>query len=148
MDPWAQIELRLEQRDQLEQKDSPFYHAFSQLNLLGNPSGNLEWDLLRKENAQLLNENESLVQRLNLQAMKMEAYQEQIALLQKTVRSYETKHNKLQQKLADLAEEIAEKNRSIQIINDEHLINLIQMNVLKDHVAQLTKEKEELLQIT
>lgn len=148
MDPWAQIELRLEQRDLLEQKDSPFYHAFSQLNLIGNVSGNLEYDLLRKENGQLLNENESLVQRLNLQAMKMEAYQQQIAQLQKTVKSHEVKHYKLQQKVADLAEEIAEKNRSIQIINDEHLINLIQVNVLKDQVAQLTKEKEKLVQST
>ncbi|SGZ48607.1 CIC11C00000005108 [Sungouiella intermedia] len=144
MDPWAQVELRLEQRDQLEQKDSPFYHAFSQLNLLGKSSGNLEWDLLRKENGQLLQENESLVQRLNLQAMKMESYQQQIAQLQKSVKSHELKQQRLQQRIADLTEEIAEKNRSIQIINDEHLINLIQVNVLKDQVAQLTKEKEQL----
>ncbi|SGZ52405.1 CIC11C00000002789 [Sungouiella intermedia] len=144
MDPWAQVELRLEQRDQLEQKDSPFYHAFSQLNLLGKSSGNLEWDLLRKENGQLLQENESLVQRLNLQAMKMESYQQQIAQLQKSVKSHELKQHRLQQRIADLTEEIAEKNRSIQIINDEHLINLIQVNVLKDQVAQLTKEKEQL----
>lgn len=144
MDPWAQVELRLEQRDQLEQKDSPFYHAFSQLNLLGKSSGNLEWDLLRKENGQLLQENESLVQRLNLQAMKMESYQQQIAQLQKSVKSHDLKQQRLQQRIADLTEEIAEKNRSIQIINDEHLINLIQVNVLKDQVAQLTKEKEQL----
>lgn len=144
MDPWAQIELRLERRDQIEKKDSALYHAFSQLSLFKNTSGDIEWDQLRKENAQLLQENESLVQRLNLQAMKLESYQSQVLELKKTITSQESKHVKLQQRLAHLNEVIAQKNRSIEIINDEHLINLIQVNVLKDQVSQLTKEKDEL----
>lgn len=146
MDPWAQIELRLEQRDQLEQKDSAFFRAFSQLSLLKASSGDKEWDQLRKENAQLLQENESLAQRLNLQAFRIEGYQNQIQDQQKLIKTHESKYNKLQQRLKHLSEEIDEKNRSIQIINDEHLINLIQVNVLKDQVAQLTKEKAKLLE--
>lgn len=140
MNPWNWAELRLEQRNQLEQKDSAFYHAFSQLNMLGL-SGDREWDQLRKENTQLLQENESLVQRLNLQAMKMEDYQAEIRQLQKTVQINEIKQNKLLQKLAHLTEEIAEKNRSIEIINDEHMITEIQLNVLKDKVARLQEQQ-------
>lgn len=142
MDPWAQVQLRIEQRDQIEQKDSAFYRAFAQLSTLKNSSGDKENDQLRKENALLLQENESLVQRLNLQAMKLETFHDEVKLLQKTLKTHESKHAKLLQRVSQLTEEIAEKNRSIEIINDEHLINLIQVNVLKDQVAQLTKEKE------
>lgn len=142
MDPWLQIQLRIDQRDKLEQKDLAFFHAFSQLSLIQNPSGNADSVQLRKENALLLQENESLVGRLNLQAVQLENDQNNIRKLEKSLKSQENKIAKLQLRVSQLSEEIAEKNRSIEIINDEHLINSIQVNVLKDQVATLTKENE------
>lgn len=85
-----------------------------------------------------------MVGRLNLQAVQLEKGQSDMQKAEKLLKLQENRIGKLQLRVAQLSEEIAEKNRSIEIINDEHLINSIQVNVLREQVASLTKENETL----
>lgn len=145
MDPWKEVAVRLNQRDQLEKKDSEYFHIFAQLSQLRAPNSQNETDRIAKENKQLLEENESLIRRLNSQTLNLERVDSRIAALEKSVKGHESRNAKMLARIDHLTSEIAEKNRSIEIVNDENLINQIQHNVLKDQVEELTRENEELV---
>lgn len=144
MDPWEEVAVRLGARDQLEQKGREFYHIFAQLSQLQAPN-NTQPDRTARENRRLLEENESLIRRLNSQTLQMERMESEMAELKMALKSQEAKNAKLTAKVASTQSEIAEKNRQIEIINDENLISQIQHNVLGDQVKSLKKENDELV---
>lgn len=143
MDPWKQIEERLHERDALEHKDSQYYKAFSQLARLLPQNGST---LSEKERVALILENETLIERLNQQTLRLEALERKSQEQEKKIRSLEAANQKLTQKIDTLAQEIKEKNRAVEIINDEHLIHELQQNVLKDEIKKLKEENEQLVQ--
>lgn len=143
MDPWKEVLNRLSARDSVEAKDNEYYQAFAQLARLRGTSNDPNTDRLAKENGQLLQENESLVLRLNLQTLRLEAADAQIREGQKAAKTGENKLARALQKISQLTSELAEKNRLFELLNDEHLILQIQQNVLSDKVAALEKETEE-----
>lgn len=137
MDPWKQIEQRLQSRDKLEKQDSEYYKAFSQLARLlpaNDPS------LAEKERVLLVLENETLVERLNQQTLRLEALESKGLQLEKRIRGLEAGNARLNLKIDALGQEVAEKNRAVEIVNDEYLIHQIQQNVLKDEIAALKEE--------
>lgn len=143
-DPWAEVAARLSLRDQLEQHNADFYRYFAQLSRL-RPSAALP-DRLEKENRQLHEENESLIQRLNKQTLRIELAEAHSRDQAKSIESHKARAARLQQKVEQLTMEIAEKNRSIQIMSDEHMISRIQQNVMKDTVEKFGDENKRLLQ--
>ncbi|GEQ67275.1 hypothetical protein JCM33374_g939 [Metschnikowia sp. JCM 33374] len=139
-DPWNEIVKRLSVRDKIEKRDSEYYQAFAQLSKLIALSGDANTDRLVKENAHLWEENETLITRLNSQTLRLEAADTRVQELAKTIKAQDLQAAKLSRKVALLTEQLSEKNKSFEIINDEHLISQIQSNVLKDRVAQLERE--------
>lgn len=144
MDPWADVAARLSLRDLLEQHHAEFYRSFAQLSRL-RPSSSLA-DRLEKENGQLHQETESLIQRLNQQTLRLEIADAHSRDQAKAIEAHKVRAAKLQQKVEQLTLEIAEKNRSIQIMSDEHMILQIQQNVMGDEVARLKDENDRLTQ--
>lgn len=143
-DPWNEIVKRLADRDKVENRDSEYYQAFSQLSKLLTLSGNANTDRLVKENAHLWEENESLIARLNLQTLRLEAAEIRTNDLTNTIRAQDAHTVKLQKKILLLTQQLAEKNKLFEVINDEHLISQIQQNVLKDKVNHLERKLAEL----
>lgn len=143
-DPWAEVAARLSLRDQLEQHNAEFYRYFAQLARL-RPSSSLP-DWLEKENRQLHEDNESLIQRLNKQTLRLELADAHSRAQAKSIETHQSRVARLQLKVEQLTLEIAEKNRSIQIMSDEHMILQIQQNVMKDEVEKLGGENKRLLQ--
>lgn len=135
---------RLADRDKVEKADAEYYHAFAQLARLRAVSGDANADRLAKENAQLRDENESLVARLNLQTIKLESTDSRVKELSKAVRIHEGRVARMNGKIAELTEALAEKNRLFDVANDEHLISQIQHNVLLDKVRALEQELAKL----
>lgn len=143
MDPWKLIEERLHERDELEKKDGAYFKAFSQLARL-LPQGNAS--LAEKERQVLILENETLIERLNQQTLRLESLEGKVAQQDKKIRLLELTVAQLNLKIDHLVLEVAEKNRTVEIINDEHLVHEIQQNVLKEEVEKLKKENELLVQ--
>lgn len=141
MDPWTQVAARLSLRDELEQHNADFYRSFTQLARYHPTSP----DRLAKENRLLHQENESLISRLNSQTLRLELAESRARDYVKAIESHKSRISRLQLKVEQLTLEIAEKNRSIQIMSDEHMITQIQQNVMADQVDKLTQENTRLL---
>lgn len=132
-DPWKEVASRLLQRDKIEKAESEYYNAFSQLARLRVTTADANLDRLVKENCDIREENEILVSRLNGQTIKLDSAKLDIGKLNDTVKSQDSKIAKLQKKISQLTQELAEKNRLFDLLNDEHLIAQIQLNVLKQN---------------
>lgn len=131
-DLWKEIVELLSHRDRLEKADSKYFHAFAQLARLKTTTVDANLDRLVKENCEIREENEILVTRLNLQTVRLETAKASTMEHQRSLRSQESKIAKLQKKISQLTQELAEKNRLFELLNDEHLIAQIQLNVLKE----------------
>lgn len=138
MDPWKQIEQRLDARDTLEKENAAHYKAFSQLARLLRSN----WD---KERESVVLENETLVERLNKQTLRLECSEGKNDEQARQIQLLQAEKSKLEQKIVALGEEVAEKNRALEILNDEHLVHQIQHNVLKDEIAALKEENSQLV---
>lgn len=91
-------------------------------------------------------ENETLIERLNQQTLRLESLEGKVAQQDKKIRLLELTVAQLNLKIDHLVLEVAEKNRTVEIINDEHLVHEIQQNVLKEEIEKLKKENELLVQ--
>lgn len=131
-DPWKELADRLLKRDKAEKADSEYFQAFAQMARLRSTTADASLDKLVRENCEIREENETLVTRLNTQTVRLESSKDHILDLQKVVKGQESKIAKLQRRITQLTQELAEKNRLFEILNDEHLIAQIQLNVLKD----------------
>lgn len=138
MDPWKHIEQRLGARDALEKEHSEHYRAFTQLAKLLSSN----WD---KQRESVVLENETLVERLNKQTLRLEGAEKKNEEQARQIRTLQHAKTRLEQKITALGEELAEKNRAIGIVNDEHLVQQIQHNVLKDEIALLRAENAQLV---
>lgn len=134
LDPWKELLDRLGKRDKVEKNDVKYFEAFSQLARLRTTTSDASLDKLVRENCEIREENETLVSRLNTQTVRLEAANGQIKELHNTIKGQDSKMTKLQNKISKLLQELAEKNRLFEILNDEHLIAQIQLNVLKERV--------------
>lgn len=143
-DPWSEIFKRLADRDKVEKRDSEYYQAFAQLSRLLSLSDSASTDRLVKENAHLWEENELLITRLNLQTIRLESADLRAKELTKAMRDQDAQAVKLQNKISLLTQQLVEKNKLLEIVNDEHLITQIQQNVLKDRVGELERELGQL----
>ncbi|QBM85478.1 hypothetical protein METSCH_A00970 [Metschnikowia aff. pulcherrima] len=143
-DPWSEIFKRLADRDKVEKRDSEYYQAFAQLSRLLSLSDSASTDRLVKENAHLWEENELLITRLNLQTIRLESADLRAKELTKAIRDQDAQAVKLQNKISLLTQQLVEKNKLLEIVNDEHLITQIQQNVLKDRVGELERELGQL----
>jgi autophagy-related protein 16 len=132
------ILARLKIRDELESRDSQYFVAF---------------DLLRRKkaiesnagDADVAAENERLIQKLNGLAIEVEKKDSQITKLKKQLSSADNTIKSQQNKLESLELKVQEKNKNIEIVNDEFLMNQIQTAVLQKKVDELTKENEMLV---
>lgn len=132
------ILARLKIRDELESRDSQYFVAF---------------DLLRRKkaiesnagDADVAAENERLIQKLNGLAIEVEKKDSQITKLKKQLSSADNTIKSQQNKLENLELKVQEKNKNIEIVNDEFLMNQIQTAVLQKKVDELTKENEMLV---
>lgn len=131
-DPWRELADKLVKRDKAEKTDSEYFQAFTQMARLRATTADATLDKLVRENCEIREENETLVTRLNTQTVRLESANDQILDLQKMLKSQESKMAKLQKRLTQMTQELAEKNRLFEILNDEHLIAQIQLNVLKE----------------
>lgn len=136
-DPWKEVASRLLHRDKIEKTDSEYFNAFSQLARLRTTTSDANLDKLVKENCEIREESETLVSRLNVQTVKLEIANKQVQDLQKQLKSNESKNVKLQKRITQLTQELAEKNRLFEILNDEHLTAQIQLNVLKQKESNM-----------
>ncbi|KAF7998914.1 hypothetical protein HF325_006446 [Metschnikowia pulcherrima] len=143
-DPWSEIFKRLADRDKVEKRDSEYYQAFAQLSRLLSLSDSASTDRIVKENAHLWEENELLITRLNLQTIRLESADLRAKELTKAIRDQDAQAVKLQNKISLLTQQLVEKNKLLEIVNDEHLISQIQQNVLKDRVGELERELGQL----
>ncbi|KAG5420294.1 ATG16 [Candida metapsilosis] len=89
-----------------------------------------------KENHQLRNENEELVSNLNSITLKNERLEAIIKDKDKQIGKLEKLTTKLQKNIESLSLEIKEKNKTIELINDENLTNQIQLNVLRAKIEK------------
>ncbi|KAM9910638.1 hypothetical protein OXX69_004293 [Metschnikowia pulcherrima] len=143
-DPWSEIFKRLADRDKVEKRDSEYYQAFAQLSRLLSLSDSASTDRLVKENAHLWEENELLITRLNSQTIRLESADSRAKELTKAIRDQDAQAVKSQNKISLLTQQLVEKNKLLEIVNDEHLISQIQQNVLKDRVGELERELGQL----
>ncbi|RCK65200.1 Autophagy protein 16 [Candida viswanathii] len=97
-------------------------------------------DFTIKENQNLKVENNELIQSLNLSTITNEKLEGIIHQQSSIIKSLENKNTKLKNKIDGLVLEIKEKNKTIELINDEILTNQIQFNVLRDKLERLEKQ--------
>ncbi|CUM55658.1 unnamed protein product [Debaryomyces tyrocola] len=151
---WSEDILnRLNTRDQYEKKDSKYFKAFSQLSQearkddqLSNNDKSIEYNKLLKENNQFKKENEILTTSLNQTTISLEKSDLKINQLLKKQDQLERQNTSLNTKIKHLNLEIIEKNKSVEIVNDELLLNEIQTNVLNDKITRLSDENKKLVE--
>ncbi|KAI5969768.1 ATG16 [Candida margitis] len=88
--------------------------------------------IIIKENYQLRSENEDLISNLNSITLKNEKLEAMIREKDRRIGKLEKLSDKLQNLIDHLNLEMKEKNKTIELINDENLTNQIQLNVLRD----------------
>lgn len=89
-----------------------------------------------KENHQLRNENEDLITNLNSITLKNEKLEFIIKDKDVRIGKLEKLVSKLQKQIEHLSIEMKEKNKTIELINDENLTNQIQLNVLRYRIEK------------
>lgn len=134
---WLEISARLNLRDSKEQLDSRYYQAFAQLAKTRAQSGNPDVDRLTKENSHLWEENETLTRRLNLQTYKLERKDLEIDQLKAQAQAYEEKVKRMNRKVKELTARLEEKDKLFAMLNDEHYVSQMQLNVLRDRLESL-----------
>ncbi|RLV93530.1 Autophagy protein 16 [Spathaspora sp. JA1] len=155
---------QLEIRDEFEQRDFKYFTAFNQLTQqlqiqqLANkqrsqtPSPSLTSTTLKhedldrtiiiRENQQLKNDNNDLVSSLNMATIKNEKLEQEIKERDSNIKMLSRNNDKLKKKVDSLNLEIKEKNKTIEIINDEILTNQIQYNVLNEELRTLARKNK------
>ncbi|KAI5964223.1 ATG16 [Candida pseudojiufengensis] len=83
-----------------------------------------------KENQQLRNENHDLITNLNSVTLKNERLESIAKEKDLNIKKLEKLNTNLSKKIENLLAELKEKNKTIELINDENLMNQIQLNVL------------------
>lgn len=97
-------------------------------------------ELTLKENQNLKIENNELIQSLNQSTITNEKLESIIHQQSNIIKSLENKNTKLKNKIDGMVLEIKEKNKTIELINDEILTNQIQFNVLREKLEHLEKQ--------
>ncbi|CUM54508.1 Autophagy protein 16 [Debaryomyces fabryi] len=151
---WSEDILnKLHVRDQYEKKDSKYFKAFSQLSQeartndqFSNSDKGIEHSKLLKENNHLKKENENLTNSLNQTTIHLEKSELKVNELLKSQDQLERQNKNLSNKIKHLNLEIIEKNKSVEILNDELLLNEIQTNVLNDRISKLSDENKKLVE--
>lgn len=130
---------RLITRDNLEKKDSQYHEAFVELSRRLGDRAKVEGDQEQREDV-------AVIKNLNQLTISNEKLEVKVNQLGQKNSQLEAKIKSLNNKINNLSLEIQEKNKSIEIINDENLINQIQNNVLHDRIDKLTVENTELIE--
>lgn len=139
MGPEHELLERLINRDNLEKKDSQYHEAFAELSRRLGDKANVEGDKDHRDDA-------AVIKNLNQLTISNEKLEVKVNQLSQKNSQLEAKIKSLNNKINNLSLEIQEKNKSIEIINDENLINQIQNNVLHDRIDKLTLENTELIE--
>lgn len=143
---------QLQLRDQLEKADSQYFSAFDELlkrtiaaekaaasAAIGKDSP------FHEEVLQLRQENKQLVQQLNERSFEVQSKNAKIRSLEVAEQKLSKSIDVLKLRVIDLKNEIQEKNKSIELINDENLSSQIQNNVLAKKVRELSTENDSLI---
>lgn len=148
-----QLNLR-DSREKNHEIDARYFNAFQQLSqklnqlstttnaLLQDQSSNSETltNLINsKEIENLKLENTELITNLNNLIINNEKLTQTINARDQTIKSLTKINDKLNNKIDALNLEINEKNKTIELINDEVLTNQIQLNVLRSKLASLER---------
>lgn len=148
-----QLNLR-DSREKNHKIDAKYFNAFQQLSqklnklstttntLLQGQSYNSETltSLINsKEIENLKLENTELITNLNNLIINNEKLTQTITAKDQTIKSLTKLNDKLNSKIEALNLEINEKNKTIELINDEVLTNQIQLNVLQSKLESLEK---------
>lgn len=138
MADWNLILEKLGVRDQVELEDAKYFVAFSQL-LRTRTVGNAV------DSGKLQTEVESLVMQLNQSSLQSQRLQQDIRQRDTTIKSLEKNIEKLNSRLHNLNLELKEKDKAIEIVNDEVLMHQIQLNVLGEKVKKVEEENASLV---
>lgn len=136
---WSLSVLRkLVERDEYEKRDTRLFHAFQELNNRLHQKG----VVVGNGDDQT---NESQTREINELAVLLDKKEMMIQSQKKRIIELETRDKQMSTKIQTLRYELQEKDKAIQIANDEVLMGQIQLNVLNDKVAKLNKENESLV---
>lgn len=136
---WHVILRELESRDLHEQKNARVFAAFKHLCEM-RQDGVADKSSGEGGDTEL----ERLTSQLNEIALAKEQADATALRLTKEKKHLQDKLIQLTRRVEGLTMEIKEKNKSIEIINDEHLVNQMQTNVMTERMDQLTKENAKL----
>lgn len=139
---------KLNARDDVEKENSEYFNAFVQLSeqIELSSRGNSSSMTSLNNASDLRQQNESLIHNLNQSTIMVEKLENQVRVLNSKMQNLEKVNKRFERKIEHLNMEITEKNKSIELINDELLMNQIQLNVLNEKIENLTKENTSLIQ--
>ncbi|CAH2353972.1 autophagy protein 16 [[Candida] railenensis] len=157
------LDAQLEVRDQLEKADSQYFSAFNELlertiaaekalaAVKQTPSSSevrssgIKDVVVHEELLSLQQENSQLVAKLNDSSFEIQSKNARIRSLEASEQKLSKNIDFLKKRVTDMRNEVQEKNKSIEIINDEILSSQIQNNVLAKKVDELSQENEGLI---
>lgn len=136
---WKQEILKqLNVRDTFEKKDSEVFAAFQEL------LGKLKQPKVETEEESKV--DDKLIERLNASATQIDKLELLQLNQEKTITNLTKTIGKTSLKVENLTLELNEKNKTIEIINDELLMLQMQNNLLNQKVTELSLENDSLIQ--
>ena len=144
---------RLKERDKIEKRDLEYFQAFDELRKRAN-AAELRLKALNDDQSSLgphlsteLNQTEQkLIDANNTLTFANSQLKHEEKRLQNVEAKLKLQLQSSTRKLAAVKEEIAQKNRTIELINDELLSGQIQNNVLNEQIRELRKENDALVE--
>lgn len=134
---------RLEIRDSIEHLGQKYTTAIKHVleELQNGPNPAVEGEPPAASNARV----EKLIEQLNVAAIGLEKAEVRIGELEAANNALQKQVRGLQGKVAGLNEQIGEKNKLFEVLNDERLAGQIQQNVLVEKNRELAAENASLV---
>lgn len=131
---------KLIERDEYEKRDTRLFHAFQELNDRLHQKG-----VVIGQHGEELPINQSQTREINKLAALLDKKEMMLQSQKKRISDFESREKQMSNKIHALKYELQEKNKAIQIANDEILMGQIQLNLLTEKAEKLTRENENLV---
>lgn len=142
-DDWtAEVLKQLKIRDGFEKRDDDVFTAFQ--DLIAKFKRNL--DVNQEVGEDVKEDKKKLIESLNCSAIELDKLKVTQRKNESTIESLSKTVKKLNTKVENLTMELKEKDKTIEIVNDELLLLTMQNNVLTQKVEELSGENESLIQ--
>ncbi|KAG7193161.1 uncharacterized protein KQ657_000915 [Scheffersomyces spartinae] len=131
---------KLIERDEYEKRDTRLFHAFQELNDRLHQK-----EVVIGQHGEELPINQSQTREINKLAALLDKKEMMLQSQKKRISDFESREKQMSNKIHALKYELQEKNKAIQIANDEILMGQIQLNLLTEKAEKLTRENENLV---